>query len=390
MSIVDRWLLPDGVEDVLPPQAARLEQVRRRLLDLYQQWGYEYVIPPMLEFIESLLTGTGHDLDLKTFKVTDLTSGRTMGIRADITPQTARIDAHSLNREGMGRLCYAGSVLYTRSDNMLASRTPIFVGAELFGDAAGADLEIVSLMIESLNALGIDTLHIELGDVGIFRQVLAQADLPQHQQDVLFDLIQRKARAKLAESLQEYGISEPLAGLLNQLPVLCGSSDVLEEGRRCFADYPEIIARLDNLAEVTRGLQRRYQNLDVYFDLSELRGYSYHTGIVFAAYLPGLDQAVAKGGRYDHIGQVFGRSRRATGFDVNIRSLLDYANIEEAKPLVVNAPAVTDERETARWQKVQALRQEGYRIIESAMDPSGCDFQLLYQQDGWQLVPVEE
>ncbi|MCH7743231.1 MAG: ATP phosphoribosyltransferase regulatory subunit, partial [Proteobacteria bacterium] len=187
MNRVDRWLLPDGIEDILPAQAQELELIRRRLLDLYASWGYEYVIPPMVEFLESLLTGTGHDLDLKTFKVTDLVTGRTMGIRADMTPQVARIDAHSLNRTGPVRLCYAGTVLHSQADNMLASRTPIKVGAELFGDPdRQGDLEIVSLMIESLKVLGMEAVHVELGDVSIFRQLVEAAGLEERATEELF------------------------------------------------------------------------------------------------------------------------------------------------------------------------------------------------------------
>ncbi len=389
MSTVDRWLLPDGVEDVLPPEAMRLEQMRRRLLALYSQWGYEYVIPPMVEFTDSLLTGTGHDLDLKTFKVTDQLTGRTMGIRADITPQIARIDAHSLKRQGMSRLCYAGTLLNTVADNMLSSRSPIVVGAELFGSDKSADLEIVSLMIESLRALGISTVHVELGDVGIFRELVAMASVPEDAQDALFDLIQRKAMAQLDDFVGELLISDRNAGLLKALPALYGNAEVLERARQLFSGMDAIVERIDNLESLTRALGSRYEDLDVYFDLSELRGYSYHTGIVFAAHLPSVEQAVAKGGRYDDIGKVFGRPRRAIGFDMHLRSLMNHAR-DDISASVVSAPPVSGGMERLRWDAVRRLRDEGYTVVEGLVDQGACDYVLKIQGEGWQLIPATE
>jgi|TARA_B100001964_G_C14218738_1_gene594175 ATP phosphoribosyltransferase regulatory subunit len=391
MSKVDRWLLPDGIEDVLPAQAKELEVVRRRLLDLFASWGYEFVIPPMVEFLESLLTGTGHDLDLKTFKVTDLVSGRTMGIRADMTPQVARIDAHSLNRSGPVRLCYAGTVLHSMADNMLASRTPIKVGAELFGNSdRESDLEIVSLMIESLKVLGVDSIQIELGDVSIFRQLVAAAGFEESVTEEMFALVQRKLLAELTSLIAELDVEPALGKLLQQLPTLCGDANVLERGSDLFAAHPLILSRLDNLRWITRGVQERFSNVEIYYDLSELRGYNYHTGIVFAAHAGSSGQAVAKGGRYDHIGEVFGRCRGATGFDVQLMGLLGTINYSADARETVLAQESTEEASGSRWRKIQALREEGFTVLESGESSGAFDFELIYEAGDWCLRSVND
>lgn len=388
MSIADRWLLPDGIEEVLPPRARDLESIRRKLLDLYISWGYEYVIPPMVEFLESLLTGTGRDLDLKTFKVTDQESGRMMGIRADITPQVARIDAHSLNRSGVVRLCYAGTVLHAKADNMLASRTPITVGAEMFGESGNAgDLEMVSLMVESLRTLGIDSVHLELGDVGIFRELIELSNLPPDAEETLFDLIQKKAIPDLKSMLAEMDVPDQASRGILALPDLCGDRNVPGRARELFADYPGILARLDNLEEITQGISARFDQLDLYFDLSELRGYNYHTGIVCAAYLDG--QRVAKGGRYDHIGEVFGRSRGATGFDVDIKTLSENVASSRDESMRVLAPGAGDQ-DIDRWRKINELRLQGYIVIESETVAEDCPYRLEKVSGEWQLQSVRE
>ncbi|MDG1834879.1 MAG: ATP phosphoribosyltransferase regulatory subunit, partial [Pseudomonadales bacterium] len=303
MSSNIRWLLPDGVDEVLPPDALNLEFIRRRLLDLYGSWGYEYVIPPMIEFLESLLTGSGSDLDLKTFKVTDQISGRTLGIRADITPQVARMDAHSLNQTGITRLCYAGTALQTKPENMLASRAPLKLGAELFGSPGpDGDLEIVSLMIESLRTLGVTAIHLELGDVGIFRELMRNVELAEKDENALFDLIQQKSVASLKVQAGQLGLPAKLCEQLVTLPTLCGTSAIIEDALELFSGAAQIEARLENLAKLYGAITDRFEDIDVYFDLSELRGYGYHTGIVFAGYIEGERQCIAKGGRYDDVG----------------------------------------------------------------------------------------
>lgn len=384
MDIVDRWMLPDGVDEVLPPQAARLEAVRRKLLDGFDSWGYDLVIPPMIEFLDSLLTGTGSDLDLKTFKITDQISGRMMGVRADITPQVARIDAHSMNQDGDIRLCYAGTVLHAKADNMLASRTPISVGAELFSSTEGeGDLEIVSLMIQSISGFMSAQPHIELGDVGIFRELMGIVQLDKSDEDVLFELIQRKALPDLGQMIAKLDVEPRLAEILSALPNLCGNESVLEEGCLLFADFPKILARLENLRKVSAGVQQRFDKIDIYYDLSELRGYNYHTGIVFAAYLHSTGQRIAKGGRYDGVGEVFGRARCATGFDIDLKALAAIADEGSAKrnKICVSRDALN---EVDCWLKMTELREQGNIVIES--DVCDCDRHLVKESGQWVLL----
>ena len=386
MSIVDRWLLPDGVEDVLPPQAGRLEAVRRTLLDLYATWGYEYVVTPMVEYLESLLTGTGRDLDLKTLKVTDLVSGRTMGVRADITPQVARIDAHSLKHDGVTRLCYAGTVVQSEADGMLESRTPMKVGAELFGDASiRGDVEIVCLMIESMQTLGFETIHIDLGDVSIFRHLVSTFGLSEAQQETLFASVQRKSVQEIQRQCDAMGLSDGKAKLLVELPLLCGAVEMLDRARSLYAEIPELVAILNNLDTVAEEVAARYPAVDLYFDLGELRGYAYHTGIVFAAHVDGVSQTVAKGGRYDHIGAVFGREGRgATGFSVNVLNVAESASIEfEARPTVL----VSGEG-AGLWEEICRLRGDGYTVVESG-NAEDYDFCLVQAEGKWQLMRRE-
>ena len=385
MSIVDRWLLPDGVEDVLPDTARKLEQARRTLLDRYDSWGYEYVIPPMLEFLDSLLTGTGQDLNLKTLKVTDLVSGRTMGVRADMTPQVARIDAHSLNRKGVVRLCYAGTVVHSKADNMLASRTPLHVGAELFGSTGQqADLEIVSMMVDSLASLGVQDVHLELGDVSIFRMLTQDLALAEVARDELFEMIQRKAFHELDAALQSLNLAEETRDQIRQLPMLCGDIGVLDRANDMFKGRSDILARIENLRSVGEALKRRFDDIDLYFDLSELRGYDYHTGIVFAAYTGGSERAVAIGGRYDDIGEVFGRKRGATGFTVRLMDLVHY--VPELMPRAEKVVVESNEFDASLWSKVHELRANGYVVVESG-EPGQADHVLVKETGGWVLKP---
>ncbi|MDP4597427.1 MAG: ATP phosphoribosyltransferase regulatory subunit [Pseudomonadales bacterium] len=386
MNIADRWLLPDGVDEVLPPAASNLERIRRELLDIFVAWGYDYVIPPMVEFLESLLTGTGSDLDLKTFKVTDQISGRMMGIRADITSQVARIDAHSQNKEGVARFCYSGTVLHARPENMLASRAPIHVGAELFGESGSdADLEIVSLMIESMQALGL-TVMVELGDVGIFRQLVQRLAISAADEELLFALIQKKAAVELEAKVKGLALADEHKQLILALPGLCGTEGVLARGQQLFATFPDIVQRLANIADVARGVESRFPGLQIYYDLSELRGYNYHTGIVFAAYLGDARRRVAQGGRYDSIGRLFGRDRGATGFDVDLKTLGKFVTLADVPRPVVIAAAGAGIADQQRWQKIRELRAAGYIVVESGLQTVAHDFTL--NQDGgeWQLT----
>ncbi|MEX2469690.1 MAG: ATP phosphoribosyltransferase regulatory subunit, partial [Pseudohongiellaceae bacterium] len=323
MTSAKRWLLPDGVEEILPAEAFRLESLRRQILDLYESWGYQLVIPPLIEFLDSLLVGSSHDLDIHTFKITDQLSGRMMGIRADITPQAARIDAHCLNHEAPVRLCYADSVLHTRPRGLLTSRVPIRIGAELFGHAGGeADIELICLLHEMLRAADVPDPHIVLGHVGIFRTLVHEARLSPQAERNLFDAVQRKAYDEVDAALDAQVSDDKLEALLRELSRLSGDEAVLDEAVRVFSGAPASVQKeLQDLVAVVEGVKQRVPGITLGFDLCELRGYAYHTGIVFAAYTPIHGRAVAKGGRYDHIGEVFGRKRPASGFDSDLKTL---------------------------------------------------------------------
>lgn len=386
MSKVDRWQLPDGIEEVLPPEGMALEVARRRVLDKFRSWGYELVVPPMVEFLDSLLTGTGSDLDLKTFKVTDQVSGRTLGIRADITPQVARMDAHSLKRQAQNRLCYVGTVLHAKADNMLASRTPISIGAELFGDSGtDGDLEIVSLMLDAIATLTKEPLHVELGDVGIYRQLVKSANLTPADEAQLFDKIQGKALPDLKDMLEGFGVSDVLKQQLLILPTLCGDESVISIAKKTFAEDADILRRISNLENIASGLNQRFPAIRLNYDLSELRGYNYHTGIVFAAFLGDSGIRVGKGGRYDDVGQVFGRARAATGFDMDLKALARQCDLDDVTDKVVSAPAAT-EMLAERWQKISELRDDGYVVIESTAE--SANFVLVLQNGEWILAPA--
>lgn len=393
MATVDRWLLPDGIEEVLPPDAARIETARRRVLDLFQCWGYELVITPHVEFLESLLTGAGQDLDLKTFKVIDPLSGRQMGLRADITPQVARVDAHTLRREGPSRLCYAGSVLHAKPQALATSRSPIQLGAELYGDSStSSDLEVISLMLETLGLASVPDLHMDLGHVGIYRGLARAAGLSGDAEQRLFDALQRKAMDEIAALTAS--VEPSLASMLRALARLCGGRETLDAAKVVLADAPSAVREaLDGLIQIAEQLAVRYPNLPLYFDLGELRGYHYHTGVVFAVFVPGVGQSIAQGGRYDDIGADFGRARPATGFSTDLKTLVSLGNAELASPAVgIWAPYDAD---PALWKSICRLRAQGERVVQ-ALDGQqgdaalsvGCDRQLVLQEGSWTVTPL--
>ena len=391
MSKIDSWLLPDGIDEVLPEQARFIEKSRRELLDLYNCWGYDLVIPPMVEFSESLLSGFGSDLDLVTFKLTDQLSGRMMGIRADITPQAARIDAHSLNRQGPSRLCYAGTVLQTKPRAPLESRTPISIGVELFGEAGiGADIEVIELFLKTLETAGIDEVHLDIGHVDILRGLLVGSKLSNLQETELFELLQRKANTELDTWIAENITDSKLAGWLKSLPALSGSVDVLAEARSRLAGAPEpVIAALDQLNKIVDALST--QSVTIYLDLGDLAGYRYHTGIVFAAYKQGYGKALGNGGRYDNIGEAFGRARTATGFAFDLKSLVANGTTEQQDLLGIYVPSTTD---TQCDDMVSQLREQGERVVQGfdGQVPNfkeiNCDRQLVKKGDQYQIEKI--
>lgn len=393
MKEIDRWLLPEGIEEVLPPQARQLEALRRQLLDLYDSWGYDLVMPPFIEYLESLLTGTGHDLDLKTFKLTDQLTGRLMGVRADMTPQVARIDAHHLKSETPTRLCYMGTVLHTRPSGFAASRSPLQVGAELYGHAGvESDIEILALMVETLRLCGVEKSYFDLGHVGIFRGLAAQAGLDNTREDELFDVLQRKSRPDMLQLFGKWSLDNKLAQKFLGLSELNGDVSVLAEARKLLNDSDEsVLSALDYLQQMAGLIAHRLPGVAIHFDLAELRGYNYHTGAVFAAFVPGRGSAVAQGGRYDDIGQVFGQARPATGFSTDLKTLLSLSQTQAVKVSGIFAPADQDEGLTTH---IAELRRQGERVVVAlpgqpgGAKEMGCDRQLLNNNNQWQVVSV--
>ncbi|HXF47436.1 MAG TPA: ATP phosphoribosyltransferase regulatory subunit [Burkholderiaceae bacterium] len=376
-----RWLLPEGISDVLPAEARRVEELRRALLDLYASYGYQLVIPPLIEYLDSLLTGTGRDLDLRTFKLVDQLSGRQLGLRADITPQTARIDAHILNRSGVVRLCYAGSVLHTRPAHPLATRQPIQVGAELYGhEGPAADAEVQELAVASLRRAGVERVLLDLGHTGIVRALLA--DAPAAVAEDILEALAAKDMPTLREAAARAAPATAAAVLT--LTRLHGDASVIDEARRELPATREIGRALDDLARLVEASRADAVSVD----LADLHGYRYYTGVNFAAYAAQVSSALLRGGRYDDIGRAFGRARPATGFSIDLRDLarLNHA----ATPAAILAPADGD-RELARV--VDELRARGEVVVrqltpgESA--PEAVD-RVLRRIDGrWQIVALD-
>jgi len=404
MSVRDRWLLPEGVEEILPEEAFKLETLRRQILDLYASWGYDLVIPPLIEYLDSLLVGSSHDLDLQTFKITDQLTGRMMGLRADITPQVARIDANCLSRRGGEgqdlpvRLCYSDNVAHTRPRGLLASRIPIRIGAELFGHAGIAcDVELICLMHDTLRLAQIDEVYIVLGHVGIFRSLVRASQLSTETENELFDALQRKAYDEIDNFLNTQIEDETIRAMLSDLSRLSGDETILDAALQSFKNAPSaVLKELQELEAIAMGVKRRLPNVALGFDLCELRGYEYHTGIVFAAYTPAYGRAVAQGGRFDDIGKVFGRARPASGFDADLKVLARLSSAQFERKKAICAPA---EEDLALEALVQVLRDKGERVIHD-LDANtlslkqlrilGCNRRLVRAQRQWQIENLEE
>jgi ATP phosphoribosyltransferase regulatory subunit len=390
----DRWLLPEGIDELLPDEARILEDLRRRLLDLYQAWGYDLVIPPFVEYVESLLTGVGSDLDVQTFKLIDQRSGRLMGVRADMTPQVARIDAHRLRREAPTRLCYIGTVLRTQSDDFASSRSVVQIGAELYGhNGHESDVEMLSLMLETLALAGLQDVYIDIGHVGIFQGLAAQAGLNQEQKNELFDALQRKSVPDITDYLASVSIENGIRQMLLELAWLNGDMDVLSEARKKLqAASDDVHQAIDDMTQVAEQMQSRYPEISLHCDLAEVRGIQYHTGIVFAAYKSGVGQSIAQGGRYDNIGRYFGRARPATGFSADLRSLMKWGMASEQSKNAIFAPADSD---PALQQKIKELRQSGERVVAQLSGQAGgakdldCDRQIVSHSGQWIVEKIK-
>lgn len=393
MTKLDRWLLPDGIEEVLPKEAACIEAARRRILDLFQCWGYDLIITPQVEYIDALLTGTAQELDLQTFKIVDPLSGQLLGFRSDITPQVTRLDAHWLKEEVPARLCYAGSVLLTKPRPHTTSRSPIQLGAELYGDKSTAsDIEIICLMLETLAVAKIENIHMDLGHVAIFKGLAQAANLSPELENQLFNALQRKAIDEVIQLTAH--LPKEQADMLCSLTNLCGGKEVIENAKQVLANAPaSVLKALNKLAEIAEQVHQRYPNLPLYFDLGELRGYQYHTGIVFAAFVPNVGQSIAQGGRYDNAGIAFGCSRPATGFSTDLKTLVnlgqtDFCNTKKA----IWAPY---ENQPTLCQKIAELRQQGQRVIQALPTQTlaeasrmGCDQYLVFIENSWQVRPI--
>ena len=382
-----RWLLPEAIEDVLPHDAVRIESLRRSVLDEFARHGYEFVIPPLLEYVESLLTGSSHDLDLRTFKLVDQISGRSMGVRADITPQVARIDAHLLNRRGVTRLCYCGSALHTLPAGFNATREPLQIGAELYGHGGlEADIEVIRLLATSLGICNITASRFDLGHVAVFRALTRSADLAPQAEEELFGALQGKDVATLRELVA--GLADPVRSALLALPELYGDRRVLQRATQVLPALPEITAALSDLQRLADALA----DLPLSFDLADLRGYHYHSGVAFAAYCAGSASAVALGGRYDDFGRTYGRARPATGFSMDLRELVRLSPDAEARGAIL-APWPEDD---ALHAEALRLRAQGERVVlalpghEGSWREAGCDRILVRSGEDWIIESLRE
>ncbi len=388
----NRWLLPDGIDEVLPPNAQQVELLRQRILRLYERWGYDLVMPAMIEFTDSLLTGTATTLQRKTFTLVDQVTGKQMGLRSDMTPQVARIDAHQLANDGVSRLCYCGHLIHARADGLNPSRSPLQIGAEIFGnDSIDADIEVVSLMLETLHSIPLEQASIDLGHVGIFRSLFAQSGLDEKVEERLFDMLQRKSLPELKEFLAQLPLDDTAADQCYQLAQLNGGSEIFDQARRVYHNLDSCLAAIDHMQAVARGVQQRYPQVFVHCDLSELRGYEYHTGLVFAAFLPGQGREIARGGRYDDIGAAFGVARPATGFSADLLNLYQLADLHARPAVGILAPNENDEDLRCL---VRELRERGERVVSDLSrggipaDQQGCDRAIRRVAGEWRVQDV--
>lgn len=394
MTTRSRWLLPDGVDEQLPPEAARLEMLRRQVLDVFRVWGYRLCIPPQVEFLDSLLSGIGEDLELQTFKLTDQVSGRMLGVPADMTPQVARIDAHRLPTEGPQRLCYLGPVLHTVPDKFAGSRNPLQVGAELYGHAGiESDGEIICLMLAVLHELGIDEIILDLGHMQIFRGLVNAAGLDHATEHELRESLLRKSGPDTEQILRQAGVSATLSPLFRALVTLSGGVDVLTRAARELAAAPATVREaLSALTALVKLIGARRPEVEFHIDLAELRGYHYHTGPMFGAYTRSQGRVIAWGGRYDNIGAEFGRARPATGFSADLKLLSAICPHAASLECAIYAPHDNDPTLIA---EINRLRHSG-RIVIQALPTQvggarelGCQESLSKDGATWQVGKIE-
>ena len=385
---MQNWLLPEYIQDMLPDEAWRVEQMRAQFLELLRRHGYQLVVPPLLEYAESLLIDGSDDMDLRSFKLVDQLSGRTLALRADITPQVARIDAHLLNRQGVARLCYAGSVLHTQPAGLTRTRELSQIGAELYGHGGlESDLEIQQLMLQSLDLLGIKNVHLDLGHVGVFRALVSHAGLDRELEGELFAALQSKDSAAL------HGLTQTLDAALRDalltLPTLYGNcTEVLARARKALPKHAGITAALDDLQSISGKLKPLVSSVGI--DLADLRGYHYHSGMVFAAYHSGSHDAIALGGRYDDLGKSFGRARAATGFSMDLRQLYRLLPPQTIR-FGICAPHLDN---AALREKIAQLRAAGEAVVVDLIGDAAlrrelqCDRELVLRDGVWQVVAM--
>ncbi len=399
MSEDNYWLLPEGITEALPEDALALESLRRKLLDLYARWGYQLVMPPLVEFIESLSVGTGSELDLQTFKLTDQESGRLMGIRADITPQVARIDAHQMRVDHPNRLCYAGAVLRTRGNHANGgSRSLVQIGAELFGHSGlDSDFEVISLAIETVQHCRVRNIVLDLGHVGVFSRVCQQLGFSTQDEHIFSDMLSRKSVPEIEQWIAQKAFNATDAAILRQLPELNGSVDILTDAKGLFSTMSsEIQETLTYLQKLCGQLQTHFPRLVIHLDLAELRGYSYHTGVVFQLYSQGVKREVIRGGRYDGIGKRFGNARPATGFSTNLH-LLSRLNCDEEPVRKTDAIVAPTEYDSTLMKLINDLRSEGHRVIRqlesgeyTGVSQIQCNKQIVRQDGAWVVKEFNE
>ena len=382
------WLLPEYIQDMLPDEAWRIERMRAEVLDLLRLSGYQLVAPPLLEYAESLLVNGSQDMDLRTFKLVDQLSGRTLGLRADITPQVARIDAHLLNRQGVTRLCYAGSVLHTQPAGLMRTREPLQIGAELYGHSGlESDLEVQCLMLQSLALLGIEGVHLDLGHVALFRALVKHAGIAKELETELFGALQGKDVPALHQLVN--GLEAKIKNALLALPQLYGGIEVIARARALLPDYPEVAAALDELEQAAVRLQPLAHSVGI--DLAELRGYHYHSGMVFAVYHAGSHDAIVLGGRYDDVGKSFGRARPATGFSMDLRQLHGLLR-KQPQPKSILAPHLDDK---SLQEKIVQLRAQGHAVVVDLLGNAqqrhelNCDRELVLREGAWVVVEIK-
>ena len=395
MRAGNKWLLPEGIEEVLPPRAAQLDALCRRIMDQFAGWGYELVMPPLIEYLDTLFTGTDEDLELQTFKVIDQLNGKLMGIRADTTPQVARIEVHNLKRNRPSRLCYLGSVLHTLPGGPGGTRSLLQVGAELYGHKGiESDAEILALMLKTLQLAGLHDVHVDIGHAGIMQGLTGPMQLDPEREALLSSCVQRKAADELKTLLDEWSLAGESGAALARLMDLEGDAGVLDEVRDilrpCGEELCGYVDELDSIAELT---SRQVRNAPLYFDVTEFQGYHYHTGMTFVAYVPGESEGIAFGGRYDNVCEAFGRPRPATGFSTDALKLFDLAQQSHVPKKGICAP---NSEVPGLYKLVDRLREEGETVIyslpgeeaETDTENPDCDREIVLEHGRWQVRKI--